>query len=308
MATPQVGGLAALTRQWLAQERQVSAPSAALVKALLLNGATSLSPGQYAAGDEVPGAWPNGVEGWGRASIAETVGTGAADGVWFKEHGGLRTGEVMEYALNVGAGEPLRVTLAWTDYPAVPMTLKALVNDLDLQVIGPDGTLLSGNMAASLPASCRLAGADRCNTVESLQIAAPIAGTYIIRARAAAVLHGPQPFALAVRAGGITDMSLAAPLLRPVAGPGPLLALSWSAVAGATHYQVQISSDSGFDTGVETLAVSGPSLTTVGALGTHHMRVRACAQSGCGEYSNTQSVSVAIRPHQVFLPLAARRG
>ncbi|HEX9370490.1 MAG TPA: S8 family serine peptidase, partial [Roseiflexaceae bacterium] len=38
MAAPVVSGAAALVRQWLAQARQISAPSAALIKAMLLNG------------------------------------------------------------------------------------------------------------------------------------------------------------------------------------------------------------------------------------------------------------------------------
>ncbi|MBN1180020.1 MAG: S8 family serine peptidase [Anaerolineae bacterium] len=45
-AAPVASGAAALVRQWLAAQGEV-APSAALVRALLVNGATNLSPGQY---------------------------------------------------------------------------------------------------------------------------------------------------------------------------------------------------------------------------------------------------------------------
>ncbi len=45
MATPMVSGMAALVRQWLNEERGMAAPSAALVKALLLNGAAAYGAG-----------------------------------------------------------------------------------------------------------------------------------------------------------------------------------------------------------------------------------------------------------------------
>ena len=41
--------------------------------------------------------------------------------------------------VNDAEGTPLRVTLAYTDVPGFPGATRALVNDLDLEVIGPDG-------------------------------------------------------------------------------------------------------------------------------------------------------------------------
>ncbi|MFL5806540.1 MAG: S8 family serine peptidase, partial [Roseiflexaceae bacterium] len=42
-------------------------------------------------------------------------------------------------------GGPLRLTLAWTDYPGQPAAARALVNDLDLEVIAPNGAHYVGN-------------------------------------------------------------------------------------------------------------------------------------------------------------------
>jgi hypothetical protein len=42
-------------------------------------------------------------------------------------------GQAHQYCLR-GLGGPLRVTLAWHDYPAALPAAKALVNDLDLTV------------------------------------------------------------------------------------------------------------------------------------------------------------------------------
>jgi subtilisin family serine protease len=305
MATPQVSGLAALVRQWLAQERLRSQPSAALLKALLLNGATSARPGQYGTVAEIPSAWPNSVEGWGRAAIGDTIGLGGEDRVWLAEHGGIATSQLAEYTVHVSAGEPLRVTLAWTDYPSAPGISKALVNDLDLQVIVPGGDLLSGNAAASLPFGCRVSGADRCNNVESVEIAAPFSGNYIIRVRGAAVPFGPQPFALVARGERLLDPALVAPTLQPVLGPGPALSLRWSAVAGASFYRVQISASSSFAAS-ETQFTTQPSLVTIEQPGRYYLRVRACNASTCGEYSGTRTVDVTETPEQLFLPQLQR--
>jgi hypothetical protein len=45
------------------------------------------------------------------------------------------------------ASEPLRVTLAWSDYPGTPAAAGALVNDLDLTVTDPSGTVHYPNRA-----------------------------------------------------------------------------------------------------------------------------------------------------------------
>jgi hypothetical protein len=305
MATPQVSGMAALARQWLARERLTSQPSAALLKALLLNGATSARPGQYATVSEIPSAWPNSVEGWGRASIGDTIGLGGEDRVWLAQHSGVTTGQLVEYTVHVSAGEPLRVTLTWTDYPSAPGISKALVNDLDLQVVAPGGEVLAGNATASLPFGCRVSGADRCNTVESVEIAAPFSGNYSIRVRGAAVPFGPQPFAVAARGERLLDPTLLAPTLQPVVGPGPAVSLRWSAVAGASFYRVQISTSATFAAS-ETQFATQPSLVTIEQPGRYYLRVRACSASACGEYSGARMVDVTETPERLFLPQLQR--
>ncbi len=85
------------------------------------------------------------------------------------------------------APTPLRVTLAWTDYPGSLTAAKTLVNDLDLEVIAPDGTHYRGNGGAQ---------PDRFNPVEDITIARPLAGLYQIVVRGHNVPSGPQPFAV----------------------------------------------------------------------------------------------------------------
>ncbi|HEX4953961.1 MAG TPA: S8 family serine peptidase [Thermoanaerobaculia bacterium] len=59
----------------------------------------------------------------------------------------------------------------------------------------------------------------------------------------------------------------------------------WSAVTGATYYQLYISTSSTFTT--QSLLYSGPNLDhTFNVSGTRYLRVRACNASGCGGYRN----------------------
>jgi subtilisin family serine protease len=311
MSAPVVSGLAALVRQWLAQDRGIAAPSAALVKALLLNGAADIAPGQYGTGAqrEIPAAWPNNVEGWGRAIMTDTVGLGGADRIWLRENAGIQTDGVVSYTVAVSDSQPLRITLAWSDYPAIALVAKTLVNDLDLEVETPDGTFVRGNANAALPSTCRdIAGFDRCDNVESVDIPTPIAGGYIIRVRGAVVPFGPQPFALAARARSISDLQPpGATTLQPIDATGdPALTLNWTGAAGAIRYQVESSDSADFATVLLTQTATATTLTVVEDVGTYFFRVRACNAAGCGPFSAVRSGTVTVPPRKVFLPVINR--
>ena len=95
---------------------------------------------------------------------------------------GLHTGETHSYTIaNVAAGQPLRATLTWFDLPGAAGAAIALVNNLDLEVVAPNGTYL-GNVLAS-GVSTTGGTADARNTVEQVLLTAPVAGSYTIRVK-----------------------------------------------------------------------------------------------------------------------------
>jgi hypothetical protein len=199
MSAPMVAGAAVLVRQWL-EGRGVNQPSAALIKALLLNGARDMSPGQYGSGStrEI-NARPDPVQGWGRVDIAGSLFPSGTRERWFVDQkGGLHTGSRDTYSrdgwrLTVrDARETLSATLVWTDYRAAPEAARQLVNDLDLVVIGPDQSRHYAN---------RLQAVDRINNVESVDVVAPGVGDYVIQVVAHNVPRPPQPYALVVAGG-----------------------------------------------------------------------------------------------------------
>ncbi|HEU4323040.1 MAG TPA: S8 family serine peptidase [Roseiflexaceae bacterium] len=306
MAAPMVSGLAALVRQWLAQQG-TTAPSAALVKALLLNGAADLAPGQYGEGAtrEIPAAWPNNVQGWGRASILGATGRADVAHRYWENTAGLQTGGSATYGLSLAAGQTVRATLVWTDPPGSALASKALVNDLDLELLGPGGQVVAkGNAAAPLPASCRDAqNLDRCNNVEGIALSAPAAGNYTLRVRGFLIPQGPQPFALAVgtppSAKVVAPTSAPAPVEASVAAASPLVTVGWGRINGVRNYQVLVTTPEG----QVIYTTAQISLTFVGTLGSSDIEVRACNIAGCGPYSAPVEVTITTAPSRAMLPL-----
>jgi len=189
MSTPITAGSVALLRQYMV-EREGHDPSSALLKALLINGARPLSGNLSSI--------PNNREGWGRINL--TLSLGAAEGMkltWVDCSPGLNTSSTYSKRIVVqNSSTPLFVTLVWTDYPASPTSSIALVNDLDLEVVLPNGTVYYGNDFSSPFNSTH----DRRNNVERVHIEHPSTGIYTIRVRGYSVPYGPQPFAIAITA------------------------------------------------------------------------------------------------------------
>jgi len=208
MATPLVAGAAALVRQSLVERGHLTPnrqPSGALIKALLVNGAVAI-PGQFPG--EIP-AGPNTVSGFGRIDVAQSVAPGPLHRVLFADEPdhAVSTGEMRLFQVEgADPAMPLKVTLAWTDAPAV-VGSGGLVNSLYLQVLAPDGSVIDGDTTAFPTAT---------NNVQQVLVETPVAGTYTIRVRGVSVLQqapgassGANPrqdFAVAVSNG--TSMSV----------------------------------------------------------------------------------------------------
>jgi hypothetical protein len=189
-ATPFAAGSAALIREWLQEKRQVPAPSAALIKAIMMNTAHDLQPGQYGTDPQYQeeGPRPNPVEGWGRVDLAAAIDPASPRVTLFSdETAGLQTGQSKRFVYHAQAGVPISVTLTWSDYPGDPSAAQALVNDLDLTVTDPNGQKLLGNGQD-----------DHLNNAETVDVAAPVAGDYVVDVTGGNVPQGPQPYALAV--------------------------------------------------------------------------------------------------------------
>ncbi len=187
MSTPLVAGMSALIRQYFQEMGNLDAPSAALLKAAIINGARPLN-----------GDWssiPNRLEGWGRVNLSNSLaieGSNAGD-LFFEDNStGLTTGasHSSDYYLS-GNGSDMIITLTWTDPPGSNTSTEKLINDLDLVVTAPNGTVYYGNDLVH-PFNSSF---DRKNTVERIRIPSASPGPYNVTIKGYSVLQGPQPYA-----------------------------------------------------------------------------------------------------------------
>jgi len=202
MAAPLVAGMAALLREYFAS-RGMNEPSAALLKATLINGARWLT-GADAIADHPQ--CPNHHQGFGCVDLRTTIpnpGQPALRLEWLDTWQTpaaqfTRTGQRFRYTFRVGGTLPLRLCLAWTDLPA-----RGTQNGLAFLVQDPNNQRLMGNTGLL----GQIIDPDPDNNVHVVRLDNPPAGDYIVQIFARNLLKPPQDFAFVVSgdlAGGLT--------------------------------------------------------------------------------------------------------
>jgi hypothetical protein len=230
-ATPAAAGGVALVRQYFMEGWYPSgsknpangfSPSAALVRAVVINGAREATGYRAHWHTYNSMAYPNPDQGWGRMQLDDALYfSGDARKLWVVEHPGLTTGESAQFVLTVeNASQPLEITLLWTDYPGDPgsdPSSPKLVNDLDMDVWSPGGSFFVGNVySGSNPGGSVPGGGtyDRVNPMENILVLPSNAevGDYTVTVTAYSVPQGEagtglQPFALVVTGGLAVDVT-----------------------------------------------------------------------------------------------------
>jgi subtilisin-like proprotein convertase family protein len=212
MAAPAISGFLALLQEFLGTNG--IQPSPALLKAMLINGARSLSPNYNLQ----TGASIN-HQGWGLANMSNSLpagfsvtGTNGPMRIYDQTlTNALATGGVETYEITVpvtARSFPLRVTLVWTDPPGNPITGVKLVNDMNLSVVagvsnavgtnslewignnfGPGANFVepitvASNSTPTAGAALVDAGRDLVNNVENVFIRPPLASKYTVVVKA----------------------------------------------------------------------------------------------------------------------------
>lgn len=204
MATPLTAGTLLLLREHLTDTLNISSPSGSLLKAFLVNGAVDLTPGQYGTNPvtQEVNRRPDNDQGWGRVSLKGSIDPDGSSVNYLEGKGGLATGENVTKAFRVQSEKELRLTLAWTDYPGTLFAWKDLVNDLDLVLKAPNGTLYHGNDLEAPFNDTR----DSINPVEGITVSSPGTGWWEVKVEGYNVPGGTrQPFSLVV-SGDTTDL------------------------------------------------------------------------------------------------------
>jgi hypothetical protein len=200
MSSPGAAGAAVLVRQYFsdgwyptgsANPSDSIAPSAALIKAMLINSADPSISGHTIPDDYV---------GWGRIDL-DSVIYFAGDNkklAVIDQETGLSTGQYVEYTYNVvSSAVPFRVALVWTDYPASTGAGIRLINDLHLTVTDPSANQYKGNTYSG-GQSVTGGSYDTLNVEECVRRNSPATGNWTIRIDGNNCPYGPQPFAIVV--------------------------------------------------------------------------------------------------------------
>ena len=216
MACPAVAGAALLVRQYFTDgyyptgvpmaNTQIT-PTGALIRAVMLNGTRDMT--------SIAG-FPSNLEGWGRLAVADALHfpgdqrTIIVRDVRNSDDEALSTGQTYEFAIEVtSSGAGLRATMAFTDPPAAVNAGFAPINNVDLILTSPSGTVYRGNAinsgtGQSIPNSMT---ADAINSVEQVIVAAP-ERPLTVTVAAPSVNIGSQGFALAIT-GAVAEVNTA---------------------------------------------------------------------------------------------------
>jgi len=175
MATPITTGAASLLRQYLRERRGLASPSGALMKAMLVNGAT-VPAGQ--SND------PDNNRGFGWLDLQNTIEPQPTGQQSYSDDIDLAvaTGDVRELQIQVAdPALPLRVTMAYNDADGA-----GIQNKLYLRLVEPDGVTTHDGDTTAFPTVS--------NNLQRIHVAAPAPGVWTIEVHGIEVLNGIDAF------------------------------------------------------------------------------------------------------------------
>jgi hypothetical protein len=187
MATPAAAGATALLiEQWRRTRPAGSRPLPHTAKAILSHTANDLG-----------NAGPDFRFGWGALDAQAAVDLVIDDDVENLIHvESVDAGQTDFYTFHSDGSEPVQVTLAWDDPAGARLAAVTQVNDVDLRLVDPDGTVFQPLVLnAASPGNVAAPGNDALNNAERV-IGAARAGTWVAEVRGTTVPQGPQEYTL----------------------------------------------------------------------------------------------------------------
>ena len=268
MASPTVAGILALIVERYKQIHAGAYPDGALLKALATNSAVDLgNPG------------PDFIFGFGMISGRTTVEALEQNHYFFDSVSNLGSQQFTIPSIPAGTFQ-LKILLYWPDAPAVPEAAATLVNDLDLTVTEPGGTIHHPMILDPSPGGVNnnaVEGVDHTNNIEQVLVNNPPAGNYTITVNGSTVPVGPQPFYVAYE---IIQPSVTVeyPFGTETWVPGSTEYIRWSAYGGDPNtFTIDYSIDGGSSWNTINNAVPSTSLSyawTVPAVVTNNALIR----------------------------------
>lgn len=245
MACPGTAGTIALIQQRYRQLNSGATPPNYLVKALLMNTAQDLG-----------NAGPDYIYGFGRIDglkCVEAIEQSRYVMDKVSHNDTFRMNFKLPIALIGG-----KLMLNWNDMTPSFTSSNLLVNNLDLMLVTPNGTLKPWVLDPNNPSNLAVSGVDTINSEEQITMDTMPAGNYTIMVIGTNVPFGPQKFALTWEAE-TTNIKLTSPLggesfapLRPGLDAGANfyeynneMSINWTSAGTTANTDIYFSADNG---------------------------------------------------------------
>ncbi len=185
-STPAIAGVVAQLYQAYKEHNDGIEPETGLLKASLMNTAEDLgNPG------------PDYKHGWGRINGLKAIRV-IEDNRYLSEN--IEQGSSNSHTIIVPANvSELRIMTYWMDVEGNPASAIGLVNDINMQVVTPQGTITNplvldpSPTVASLDADA-IEGVDNLNNVEQVVLDDPQEGEYTVNVNGFSIPEGPQKY------------------------------------------------------------------------------------------------------------------
>lgn len=234
MATPNVAGAAGLLYQRYRQLHGNQDPKAALIKTVLMNGATDLPP-----------VGPDFKFGFGQLNVGHSLTM--LDNIQYLVDT-INTNVVKTHTINIPANTSrAKIMLYWNDPASAPLSATTLINDLDLTVTDPANNVqlpLILNPAPSQVQVPATPGADHINNVEQVTINNPAAGNYVIKVKGFNVPEINQEYVIAYDFTP-TGVSMHYPFGGEALVGGDSMMVYWEASDDVNTFTLSFSQDNG---------------------------------------------------------------
>lgn len=230
-----VSGTAALLQE--AVKKQIGKlASSALIKAILVNSA-----------DDVGKKGVDFETGYGNVNAFKALST--INSGWFIESS-VTNGEYVDLNINVPPlSKNLKVTLVWTDPEGILNTSKALINDLDLEVMSNQEiykpwVLNSFPNADSLSQPAKRMG-DHLNNIEQVSIEGKLVSNYKLRVKGFNIVGSGQNFSIAFQWDSADSFQWISPVKESKIQAGEPFTLRWNKNEAIKSGKIEISEDNG---------------------------------------------------------------
>lgn len=227
-----------LLLQHIYKQMNAVLPPNALVKAILLNSA-----------DDAGNTEVDYIYGFGSLNAANAIKTLQANQFF---SGSVSNGGNQSFTFSILAGiKKLKATLVWNDPPAAPNAAKALINDLDLELIQiSSGQIWQPWVLNPFPHPDSLLQPakrkkDSLNNTEQVTLDNPAAGNYQLRVTGFNIASGLQNFFIAWQPDSADVFEWQFPTASDFIFPSVSNSIRWSSTFAAANGMLEFSTDNG---------------------------------------------------------------